>query len=231
MAQNPTTLRVAPRRPHHIAFALLLCTALILALCLRRGEIAVVCATVVATLVLAIRGHRAAAIVLTLVLCGVSILGMADSRQVRLDTGDQRRLFWGIPIVDEPMEQNQRRALSSLNAGVPAEWVWCGTRSPGWSGCGSVAVYQEYYYAAAWIAIDPPIACQVLRNVADHTRRTGGMSGTPSPCHAMWSPDVLIDDGAGGLQLVQGWQDNPRVKTYLESRGLRPATAGSDLER
>jgi hypothetical protein len=230
MAQNPTTLRVAQRRANHVALALLLGVAVVLALCLRRGEILILCASVVAALVWAVRGQRAAAITVTILLCSLSILGMADSRQVRLDNGDQRRLFWGIPIADEPMEDDVRRALSSLDAGVPAEWVWCGTRSPGWTGCGYAAVYQEYYYAATWVAIDPTIASQILRDVADHTRRTGGMSGSPPPCNAMWSPDVLMDDGVGGLQLMQGWQNDPRVQIYLESRGLRRAAAGSDID-
>ena len=111
----------------------------------------------------------------------LSYQGVGSSVQVRVDTGDRRKCFWGIPVSYIPMKPESRNALLSLNdPQVPKRWVWCATKVG--SNNSDRMVYSFYYEAAAWVDIDPAIAKLVVRDLANYVQMTHATHGFTGLC-------------------------------------------------
>jgi hypothetical protein len=145
----------------------------------------------------------------------LSCLGVGNSVQVRVDTGDQRLCFWGIPASYRPMESESRKALLSLNdPQVPRRWVWCATKVG--SNNADSMVYGFYYEAAAWVEVDPAIAKLVVRDLARYVQTTHATHGLPDCTSLIW-PDV-VDRRQPRAKVVEGWEKNQEVQAYLAAR-------------
>jgi hypothetical protein len=146
----------------------------------------------------------------------ISGLGLANSTEVRLDTGDQRDCFWGIPIVYRPMEPKSRVALLSLDdSRIPKEWVWCATQVG--SNNAHWMVYHFYRDAAAWVRVDTEIARAVVRDIASYVQTSHATHGLPDS----WGMISFVLESRGdSTWVVEGWEKNPRVRAYLAQKGL-----------
>ena len=135
----------------------------------------------------------------------LSCLGVGTSVQVRLDTGDQRECFWGIPVWYRPMLPEARKALLSLNdPQVPSRWVWCATQVG--SNNADSMVFGFYHKASVWVEVNPEIAKLVIRDLANYMQTTHATHGLPD-CHSMlWHG------------IVEDWEINENVQRYLTSR-------------
>lgn len=82
--------------------------------------------------------------------------GVGSSVSVRLDTGDQRIPFWGIPINSRPMREPARSALLTLDRpNAPRGWRWCAQQVG--SNNADLMVYSFYTKATAWVDVDPKL--------------------------------------------------------------------------
>lgn len=149
----------------------------------------------------------------------LSCLGLGSSVEFRLDTGDKRFVFWGIPVSHRSLRAEQRDAnLSLSDAEVPRRWVWCarqvGTNDP------DAMVSAFYRDAAAWVDVDPEIAKLVRRDIADYLQTTHAARGSPE-CFVMLWPTVVEREETGS-HVVQDWQKNPDVQAYLARKGYVP---------
>ncbi len=212
--------RTHPHRALQFSLRALLLTVLVVAIGFSCGAAGLVLAAAVAgTCYFLLKNEVAKAIGVTAGFLFLSCSGVGDSVQVRLDTGDQRRLFWGIPVSDRPMETESRRAIVSLeDLDVPQRWASCapkvGSNSP------DGMIYRYYNCAAAWVDVDPEIGKFVIRDIADYVQTTHGARGLPTFTSMTW-PDVVSrqDDG---MRVVEAWKDNPEVQAYLAAKGYSP---------
>jgi hypothetical protein len=144
----------------------------------------------------------------------LSCLGVGNSVQVRLDTGDQRLCFWGIPVCYHPTESESRKALLSLDdLQVPRRWVWCATKVG--SHNADAMVYRFYYEAAAWVEVDPEIAKLIVRDLAKYVQTTHATHDLPD-CTLIL---VVVDRRQPRAKVVEGWEKNQYVQAYLTARG------------
>jgi hypothetical protein len=160
-------------------------------------------------------GHRGwgatvvAALVLLLLLFGVGI-----TVSVRLDTGDQRVTYWGIPVAYRPMREPIRSSLLSVQSKTaPRGWRWCAREA-----ASDGMVYRFYLDAAAWVEVDPEIARLVVSDLASYLDTTHATSGLPY-CMTMIWPDVVDRVSGENPRVIDGWQKNPEVLAYLATKG------------
>ena len=154
----------------------------------------------------------------------VTFLGFGTSALVRLDTGDQRQLLWGIPIRQMPMYDSPRQALLLLHdPEIREEWTWCAQQLG--SNNADLMVYSFYGRAAAWVDVDPEIAKLLVRDIANYVRTTHAMQGLPN-CSGMIGLNVDQDHEHDRWRVIEGWQSKPEVIDYLAAHGyvLDPKT-------
>jgi len=116
-------------------------------------------------------GKRHFAVILIL---GILTLGLAwaygpTSAQIRLDTGDLRYCWWGIPLRHELMPEPDRSkimALARKSKAVPEIWVTC-VRYPKHTSNNPDLMYQHFYEDIAMQADeDQDLAIWQLEDVA-----------------------------------------------------------------
>ncbi|WP_146585754.1 hypothetical protein [Posidoniimonas polymericola] len=172
--------------------------------------------------VYSIRRRRADwAIGIVVGLAVITSTGVGSSVQVRLDTGDQRVCYWGIPAYYRLMPPEVRRTLASLeDEEAPNRWVWCATQVG--SNNADAMVHRFYRCAAVWVSEDREVAKLIVRDLADYLRKTHATQGLPD-CSPMLWPDVVEvgEDFADGTVVV-GWASMPEVQRYLAAKGRTP---------
>ena len=145
----------------------------------------------------------------------LSCLGLGETVEVRLDTGDRRFLFWGVPVALQSLPSEPRERLVSLqDPDVPKEWTWCATQVG--TNHADAMVYGFYKNAAAWVEVDPEIAKLMVRDIAEYLQTTHGTHGLPG-CAILWP--VVERDEEGRRHIVEDWQKNENVQYYLKSKG------------
>lgn len=207
---------------YQYSLRILLLTFPIVAWCLGTGNGGLVFAGALGTAIfLFIKGRGWSALGIVLVFLGLSGAGAGDSVEVHLRTGDQRLLFWGIPIGSyRQLNAERRQALLSLNdPQIPSQWVWCATRVG--SNNADIMVIGFYREATAWVEADPEIAKLVVRDIATYLQATHATHGLPE-CIAMIWPDVVEQTSDGKYRVVPGWRKNPEVQRYLSKKGYVP---------
>jgi hypothetical protein len=191
----------------------------VVAWCLGTGVPGTVLAgTVIAVAYLLIKRRNGLACAILVALLVLSGLGVGNSVVVYLPTGDQRLLFWGVPVMSyRCLKPEHRQGLLSLqDSEVPAKWVWCATQVG--SNNADIMVFGFYRTATAWIDVDPEIAKLVVRDIANYLRTTHATHGLPE-CIAMIWPDVVERASDGRYHVVADWQKNPEVQRYLSKKG------------
>lgn len=161
------------------------------------------------------RDHWGLAIGVVAAFLLATCMGFGYSVEFRLDTGDKRFLFWGVPIS----YRSSHPELASLHdPKIPKRWVWSATQVG--SNAADSMVSDFYYDAAAWVEVDPQIAKLVVRDIADYLQSTHATHGLPD-CMPMIGPSVIAYDN-GKRHVVKDWENDPQVQSYLEKKGYTP---------
>jgi len=171
---------------------------------------------ILAAVYLLLKGKFTAAL---LIMAGVLALlcsGVAVTVQVRLDTGDQRALFCGIPYQYWPMHREVRdRLLSLRDPQIPSRWVWCAQQVG--SNCPDAMIWSFYKKASAWVEVDRKIAALVVGDVVTYVATTHGRGGEITFSRMIWT-DVVSSDENCTPRVLPGWENNPRVRWYLSKK-------------
>jgi len=153
-----------------------------------------------------------------LIVARAIVFGPFTSAQVRLDTGDLRYRFYGIPIHYRPMPEPYRSALlrtAGRSTKLPARWEWIqfgGPHNPD-SMC-----QHGYMYAACWESEDPTICRLAVEDMAEFARACHWNGGLPESC-GVASGSLIDQTPAGTLAVKSGWKSDEAVQHYCRSKG------------
>jgi hypothetical protein len=142
--------------------------------------------------------------------------------EIRLDTGDLRYLYLGIPIQYDLMPEPERSQLISLTAGsnaLKSEWHSCAMHVG--SNNSNLMCAGFYMKAAAWIAVDRPLARLVVADIATYIRNTDARQGLPDSVE-MLSFSIVDRNNNGTFRVMPSWQQNEMVLDYLQRKGYSP---------
>jgi len=151
-------------------------------------------------------------VVLLLTTLAIGQYGLT-STDIRLDTGDLRDRYFGIPLVYYRMSEPQRSRLLQLTQGS-------GVCTPTWKQCATyplptsnnTALMCQYFYFSmdAWIPVDKKLARAGVEDVARYIIETKAQSGLPKSMplilKAFYTDDVSRIDAE--------WHEDPRIKEY-----------------
>ena len=143
-----------------------------------------------------------------------------SSADIRLDTGDLRYRYLGIPLVYERMPEPHRSRLLSLareSSALEAEWHQCADYPLPTTNHTDRMCRVFYYKIEAWIREDRIIALSAAEDVAEYIRTTNAKHSLPESVallkHGDWNDD--------GDYTVRGdWRDDDDLRSYLKMRGL-----------
>jgi hypothetical protein len=119
------------------------------------------------------------------------------SGEIRLDSGDLRYRYWGIPIDYQPMPEPKRTRLMDLAAKsgkIPSEWVLCQRYPLRGSNHADWMCFSFYFKAEEWINEDPAVAMRVMEDLAKYTQEMESKGGLPK-CMRMLD---LVEGFGGG---------------------------------
>jgi len=156
--------------------------------------------------------------------------GLLTSADIRLDTGDLRYRYLGVPLFYSRMREPQRSQLLALAANSKVllpEWYTCANFPLKSSNLEDLMCRSRYFYASAWAKEDPQLARMMLENFA---------RGITTPSAAQGSgllSNVYVQRWANGVWAVkQGWRQDADVVAYMASKyytppSTQPAASGS----
>jgi hypothetical protein len=160
------------------------------------------------------------AIVAVMVISGRAL----TSADIRLDSGDLRYRYFGIPIVYERMPEPQRARLLALTSGSSVcRNVWCPCAVfPLPTSNNTDAMCRGFYMKMdAWIDVDRTLARAGIEDVGRYVIDTGVRQGLPRSFPLMRPVEL----GKGGRMRVRSdWREDEGVQLYRESvAATRPA--------
>jgi hypothetical protein len=159
-------------------------------------------------------------ILLGSIVVGWILLVGATGAQFRLDTGDWRYTYFGIPGNTRRMPEPERSTILSLAAGsavLKSEWV----SVPHHQGPDSQGCFKIFYRAARWARVNRQMSQALLEDAARYV--TG-----PRPPQTPTFLDVILRfEPAGPGLWIPVWPGREKeVVDYLKSKGLPiPSTA------
>jgi hypothetical protein len=144
------------------------------------------------------------------------VVGGPTSGDIRIDTGDLRYRYFGIPLVYKRMREPERSQLLKLatrSTILKPEWHTC-VEYPLASSNNTDSMCADFYFLAAkWIAVDPQIARMVTEDIATYVIRTKVRQGLPQ-CAPML---MFVDDINTGVS--PQWRQDAGVIWYLHLKG------------
>jgi hypothetical protein len=146
------------------------------------------------------------------------------SGQIRLDTGDLRYCWYGIPVRYRTMPEPQRSKLLALASKAPpisAKWVTCVTYPLPTSNNSDAMCVGFYWSIAIWSDEDPKIARWAMDDVANYILGMPTAAGLPHSFLVL-SPFV-VDKHTRAVKA--GWRDQDWVKLYCADHGYIPPPA------
>jgi hypothetical protein len=164
------------------------------------------------------RGRRYA-LALALVIIGWAVVTGPSSADIRLDTGDLRYRFLGIPLYYEPMREPCRTQLLQLareSKTLTDDWCQCADFPLPTSNNTHLMCRTFYCEITAWIKEDPTLALLIAEDVARYIRQTQVREGLPESIHLL---SYARPDPTGNWILRPGWRDDEAIKAYLAARG------------
>ena len=158
-------------------------------------------------------------IVIILLMLGLDFLFGPHSGQIRLDTGDLRYCWFGIPFQYDRMPEPHRSkllALASKSPSIPAKWVTCVTYPLPSSNNTDIMCRDFYELTAIWADEDPKIARWALEDIVDYIRDTHVQYGLPKSCAIFDVVDRI------GRKVEADWRDQDEIKLYCAAHGYVP---------
>lgn len=138
------------------------------------------------------------------------------SVEIRLDSGDVRYCWYGIPLKYERMREPQRSRLLALAArepAIPAKWVTCFEGRPGPEA--NPIIPGKYWGIAAWAGEDPNIARWLLDEVTDYLQ---SFKADGSPAHLAWVSMVDMPS----CKVHADWRNDEEVRYFCSLHGYTP---------
>jgi hypothetical protein len=145
------------------------------------------------------------------------------SGQIRLDTGDLRYCWWGIPLYYKPMPEPWRSKVMTLASeapAVPAKWVTCVTYPLPSSNNSDIMCADFYFSVALWADEDPKIARWAMDDLVNSLDVSRARPANPSVFYVL-GPFVVDTDS---FRVCADWRDREDVKVYCSSHGYVPAS-------
>jgi hypothetical protein len=153
-----------------------------------------------------------------------ALLRGPTSVQIRLDTGDLRYCYFGVPVWWERLPEPRRTQLLSLSNGssvLKPRWFTCAIFPLPTSNNTHLMCRSWYFDATVWIHEDPKLARWMLEDVAGYIALTNAKQGLPASSMFLSGFFVEPDDN-GQWAVKKGWQADAEVQAYLEMKGNAP---------
>jgi len=161
-------------------------------------------------------------IALALAALGVFILFCGPSSgDIRLDTGDRRYCYLGIPLSNRPMPEPYRSkllALANKSPAIPSTWVQCVTYPLPSSNNTDLMCADFYRNVAIWSDEDPTLARLALEDVANYVPRMLSHGGLPEP-FPLLTP-LIIDHRTNTIN--PDWRTDAEIQPYLAAHHYTP---------
>lgn len=157
-----------------------------------------------------------------LLLFGLGVVLGPSSADIRLDTGDLRYRYFGIPIVYERMPEPQRSRLLALASQSPilvSEWHQC-ANYPLPTTNNTDGMCRDFYFKIdAWIDVDPQIARLAAEDVASYIRDTNALESLPKS-YSLLSGFVVEWTADNRQSVREDWRDDEGVRAYFDTHGI-----------
>lgn len=152
-------------------------------------------------------------------ICIVQAIG-PTSAEVRLDTGDLRYRWFGMPLDYSRMAEPDRSKIAALAAMVPAMRAeWAHFPAPSVLHNPHSQCVGAYHEVAEWSDQDRGLARRLLMDVAEEARKRQFM-GEVTPAFGLAWP--VLDFKLNHNDSFAGWQQDPEVLRYFASHGYTP---------
>ena len=143
-----------------------------------------------------------------------------SSADIRIDTGDLRYRYFGIPVVYRRMPEPYRSGLLAFGRDqdlLRPDWVQCEDFPFGGSGKDYARMFQGFYVKLVpWIGEHRGVARALARDIVRSIKIR--KLGLPRGSYLL---DWLTRRGTQGtLRVRSGWRDDPEVQAYLNSSGI-----------
>jgi len=135
-----------------------------------------------------------------------------SSADIRVDTGDLRYRYFGIPLQYRRMQEPQRTSLLALAARsdvLRPEWYQCADYTLGSSHDRAHCCRNHYFQITPWIAED--IARPIVAGCPASIPRCSPLLN--------WLTEY---DVKGRASIRHDWRDNVFVIAYMKMKGIRP---------
>jgi hypothetical protein len=156
-----------------------------------------------------------------------ALTGHGFSGEIRLDTGDLRYCFLGIPYSSRRMPEPERSLLLSVARDseiLKPQWHTC-VRYPLPTSNNSDLMCRRFYcHATAWISVDPALARLILEDIAKYVVETDARYSLPESCPMLTPPTVEWED-SGRARVPEDWRDSVGSEWYCEQKGYSPPGA------
>jgi hypothetical protein len=160
------------------------------------------------------------------ILCAWILLHGPTSGEIRLDTGDLRYCYFGIPFRYSHMPQPQRSQLLSVAAGssiLKPQWYTCVTYPLPTTNNPDAMLEGFYFRATAWISIDPRLARMIVEDIATYVKHTNAQAGLPDSFYLV-SGFVVSQNSQGRWTVEPDWRQDEEVRDYFTAKGYGPPT-------
>ncbi len=143
-----------------------------------------------------------------------TIQGRPSSIDIRVDCGDLRFRYWGIPIIYERMREPQRTALLAIaRAAPPIAPKWIPVLPQRTSNYNAGEYQSRYFKRMPWAKADPNICRLLLEDFSTYITRADGRSYAGG-----WGTRVS-EWGAMGDPISPDWISDPDIRQFCESHG------------
>ncbi|MFO0838151.1 MAG: hypothetical protein U1D55_06455 [Phycisphaerae bacterium] len=152
------------------------------------------------------------------------VTGVGQIVQIRLDSGDLRWCYWGVPVWVERMPEPDRSAIlavSSSSRVIRPEWRTCAVYPRRTTNCTEAMCWGFYRRAVEWVPIDRNIARLALEDIANYIVATGAESSLPD-CALLFHSHAIDPNTK---RVSPNWQSDETVRWYCESKGYSPVNS------
>jgi hypothetical protein len=176
-----------------------------------------------------------------LIVIGIFVLAEMgpSSTDIRVDCGDLRFRYLGVPLSYEYMPEPQRSVLLNNSAHIAKPWVSLGSGGkPGSKTYKDAAIWRIYFYQdTAWASVDRGLLNEILNDVrALLLKKTPSGKQSNMALSLISDPDIVDTD----KNIIKSdWEKSPIVKEYIsihnklhpDARETTPLTAGGGVKR
>ena len=144
------------------------------------------------------------------------------SAEIRLDSGDLRYCYFGVPLVYEQMPEPQRTRLLGLTSGSSVcrnVWHQCAVYPLPTTNNTDLMCRRFYLKLDAWIDVDRDLARAGIEEVGEYIITTRVRNGLPQSYPLMWP----VSEGKDGrMQVRSDWRDDEMIQSYRQSISVIP---------